>query len=368
MVFDAGGRMTELRELLQHVVDVRASDLHVKAGAVPHIRVDGHLTPTTFAALEPAQIEAISAEIMPAGRVDEFATSGEADFAYSVSGVGRFRVNVYRQRGSVGLVFRRVLPGIPSWEELGLPPSVERIAAETRGLVIVAGPTGSGKTTTVNAIIDRINDTRPAHILTIEDPIEYLHTDKQAIVSQREIGTDTASFAEAMRRAVRQGPDVIFVGELSDLATITAALAAAETGHLVLSTMGTTTASETVARLIDFYPVPAQRQARITLAATLRSVIAQRLLERADGKGRIAAVEVLMNTPKLYDCIADADRQPAMDRVIAEGEYYGMQTFDQALLNLLTEGMVSFRDGLAVATQPEDLRIALQQAGLGVPY
>ena len=305
---------------------------------------------------------------MPPARAEEFARSGEADFAHSVAGLGRFRVNVYRQRGSVGMVIRRVIPGIPSWEELGLPPTIERLADERRGLVVVAGPTASGKTTTVNAIIDRINETRAAHILTIEDPIEYLHTDKQAIVSQREVGTDTASFAEAMRRAVRQGPDVIFVGELVDLDTYAAALAAAETGHLVLSTMGTTTAAETVARLIDFYPPVQQRQARHALAGVLRAVIAQRLLERADGKGRIAAVEVLVNTPKMYDCIADPERQSALERVIAEGEYYGMQTFDQALLHLLTEGMVSFRDGLAVASQPEDLRIAMAQAGLGVPH
>ncbi len=357
-----------MQELLQHLMEVRGSDLHVKAGAAPHVRVDGRLHATPFAAVEPDRIAEMANEIMPAARAEEFAKSGEADFAYSVFGLGRFRVNVYRQRGSVGLVVRRVVPGIPSWDELGLPLSVERIADEQRGLIIVAGPTGSGKTTTVNAIIDRINGTRAVHILTIEDPIEYLHTDKCAIISQREIGTDTASFREAMRRALRQGPDVVYIGELSDVETLGAALSAAETGHLVLSTMGTTTAAETVARLVDFFPPIQQKQARHALAGSLRAVIAQRLLERADGKGRIAAVEVLVNTAKMYECIADPDRQSALDRVIAEGDYYGMQTFDQALLHLLTEGMVSFREGLAVATQPEDLRIALQQAGLAVPH
>ncbi|HEY7073617.1 MAG TPA: PilT/PilU family type 4a pilus ATPase, partial [Acidimicrobiales bacterium] len=354
--------MADLQELLQHLVDVRGSDLHLKAGATPHVRVDGHLEATPYQPMEAPEVEAMAHELMPKPRAEEFAETGEADFAHSVPGVGRFRVNVYRQRGSVGLVIRRVIPGIPTWDQLGLPPMVERLATETRGLVVVTGPTASGKTTTVNAIVDQINQARPVHIVTIEDPIEFLHSDKQAIISQREVGTDTASYAEAMRRVARQGPDVLFVGEMVDVDTLAAALAVAETGHLVLTTMRTTTVAETVARLVDFFPPVYQHQARLSLAACLRAVIAQRLLERADGRGRIAAVEVLVNTPKVFECIADPDRQVALERLIAEGEYHGMQTFDQALLALFKEGLVSFRDALAVATQPEDLRFAMQQA------
>jgi twitching motility protein PilT len=235
-------------------------------------------------------------------------------------------------------------------------------------LVVVTGPTGSGKTTTVNAIIDRINETRPAHVVTIEDPIEFLHPDKQAIVSQREVGTDTVSFAEAMHRVLRQGPDVVFVGELRDVETVAAALTAAETGLFVLTTMRTTSAAETITRMIDFFAPFQQKQARHSLAAALRMVIAQRLLERADGKGRTPAVEVLVNTPKAYECIVDADRQPALERVIAEGEYHGMQTLDQSLLHLYKDGLVSYRDALSVAREPENLRIALQQSGMPVSY
>jgi twitching motility protein PilT len=277
-------------------------------------------------------------------------------------------VHLYRQRGSLAIVFRRVIPGIPSWERLGLPPVVEKLAGEPHGLILVTGPAGSGKTTTVNALIDHINEHRAAHIITIEDPVEYLHTDKQSIISQREIGTDTHDPAAALRRALRQGPDVLAISELSDLETVQAALAAASTGHLVIATLPTQSATETITRLLDFYPPYQHKQVRHLLASSLRAVISQRLLERADGKGRTAAVEVLVNTPKVYDCILDADRQAALERILAEGEYHGMQTFDQALFALFKDGMVSLRDALSVASQPEDLRIALQQAGLAPAY
>jgi twitching motility protein PilT len=358
----------DLHELLHYLMEMRGSDLHVKAGSPPYVRIDGHLRPAPFDAVEPEQSQQIALEIMPPRRAEEFASTGEADFAHSVPGLGRFRVNVYRQRGSVGLVFRRVMSGIPPWDQLGLPPVVERVSIEPRGLVVVTGPAGSGKTTTVNAILDRINETRPAHIVTVEDPIEYLHNDKQAIISQREVGTDTVSFAEATRRASRQGPDVIFVGEVRDAETLSSALAAAETGQLVLTTMSTPTAAETVAALVDFYPPYQQKQARHSLAQVLKMVVAQRLLERADGKGRTPAIEILINTSKVYDCIADAERQPALERIIAEGEYHGMQTFDQSLLHLYKDGLISFRDAISVASEPEDLRIALQSTGLPAAY
>ena len=360
--------MAELQELLQYLMEMRGSDLYVKVGAPPHVRVDGRLQPAPFAPVEVAQTEALAETIVPKHRAAELEERGDLDYALSVSGLGRFRVHLYRQRGSLAIVFRRVVPGIPSWERLGLPPVVEKLAGEQSGLVLVTGPAGSGKTTTVNALIDHINEHRAAHIITIEDPVEYLHTDKQSIISQREVGTDTREPAEAVRRVLRQGPDVLFVSELNDLETIEAVLAASSTGHLVLATMPTQNAAETITRIVDFFPPHMHRQARHLLASALRAVISQRLLERADGKGRTAAVEILINTPKVYDCIIDVDRQVALDRIVAEGEYHGMQTFDQALFTLFKDGLVSLRDALSVATQPEDLRIALQQAGLASAY
>jgi twitching motility protein PilT len=360
--------VAELQELLQYLMEMRGSDLYVKAGAPPHVRIDGHLHVAPFAPVDVGQTRLLAEAVVPAHRANVLEQCGEVDFAFSVSGVGRFRVHVYRQRGSIALVFRRVVQGIPSWEQLGLPSIVERITNEGRGLVLVTGPAGCGKTTTMNALIDHINENRPAHIVTIEDPVEYLHADKQSIISQREVGTDTFDIAEAVRRALRQGPDVLVVSDVKDLPTLEAVLAAAATGHLVLATLPTASATETIARLVEFYPPHQHKQARHLIAVALRAVISQRLLERADGKGRTAAVELLVNTPKVYDCIVDQDREAALERIIAEGEYHGMQTFDQALFGLFKDGIVSLRDALAVASQPEDLRIALQQAGLSPAY
>ncbi|HEY2812930.1 MAG TPA: PilT/PilU family type 4a pilus ATPase [Acidimicrobiales bacterium] len=363
-----GQRMAELQELLQYLMEMRGSDLYVKAGAPPHVRIDGRLHVAPFAPVDLAQTRLLAEEVVPAHRAEDLEHRGEVDFALSVSGVGRFRVHVYRQRGSLALVFRRVMPGIPSWEQLGLPPAIERVVADGRGLVLVTGPAGCGKTTTMNALVDHINESRAAHIVTIEDPVEYLHVDKQSIISQREVGTDTLDFGEAVRRALRQGPDVLVISDVNDLATLEAMLAAASTGHLVLATLPTSGAAETISWLIDFYPPHLHKQARHLLATALRAVVSQRLLERADGKGRTAAVELLVSTPKVYDCILDPDREAALERIIAEGEYHGMQTFDQALFQLFKDGLVSLRDALSVASQPEDLRIALQQAGLSPTY
>jgi len=360
--------VAELQELLQYLMEMRGSDLYVKVGAAPHIRIDGRLHAAPFPPVDVEQAQLLATQVVPSHRADDLERRGEVDFAVGVSGVGRFRVHVYRQRGSLAFVFRRVMPGIPTWEQLGLPSIVERLTAETRGLVLVTGPAGSGKTTTVNALVDHINEHRAAHIVTIEDPVEYLHTDKQSIISQREVGTDTHDVGEAVRRALRQGPDVLVVSDIADLPTLEAVLSAAATGHLVLATLPTTSAAETVTWLVDFYAPHQQKQARHLLASALRAIVSQRLLERADGKGRTAAVEVLVNTPKVYDCIVDPDRHAALERIIAEGEYHGMQTFDQALFSLFKDGLVSLRDALAVASQPEDLRIALQQAGLAPAY
>ena len=358
-----------LDELLQYLVDQRASDLHLKHGSAPHVRVDGHLQPAPFEALGPADLERMAYAILPPNSADEFARTHEADFALSIPGLGRFRVNAYSQRGTVGMVFRRVLPGIPSFEALGLPPTVQRLAEEPRGLVLVTGPTGSGKTTTIASMIDHINETRAVNVVTIEDPIEVLHIDKKAIISQREIGSDTQGFAQAMRRVLRQDPDVIFIGEMRDPETVWAALSAAETGHFVVSTLHTANTIETVNRIVDFFPPHQHKQIRLSLATSLRGVCSQRLLERADGKGRIPAVEVLVNTGRVFDRLVDPDvpGDSIMD-IIEEGEYYGMQTFDQSLFGLYRDGLVSLRDAMAVASNPHDFRIALQTAGLSAAY
>jgi twitching motility protein PilT len=356
----------DLNELLRHTVEQRGSDLHIKVGSQPHVRIDGHLMPMPFDRIGPADAERMAFQIMPKDRADEFVDSSEADFALSLPGLGRFRVNVFRQRGSVGLVFRRVLPGIPSFETLGLPSVVRRLAEEHRGLVLVTGPTGSGKTTTIAAMIDHINDTKAVNVVTIEDPIEVLHVDKRSIINQREIGTDTRDYSMAMKRVLRQDPDVIFIGEMRDPETVWAALAAAETGHLVMSTLHTTNAVETVNRIVDFFPPHQQKQVRLTLASSLKGVISQRLLERADGKGRVPSVEVLVMTGRIFDRIVDpnAGTGESIEEIIADGEYYGMQTFDQSVFNLFKNGMVDLRSAMAAASNPHDFRIALQQAGL----
>jgi twitching motility protein PilT len=355
----------DLNELLRFLVEQRGSDLHLKVGSPPHVRIDGHLQAAPFDIVGAQDTERMAFATMPKDRADEFMASSEADFAHSLAGLGRFRVNAFRQRGSVGLVFRRVLPGTPSFESLGLPPVVARLAEEPRGLILVTGPTGSGKTTTIASMIEHINETRACNVVTIEDPIEFLFQDKKALINQREIGSDTEDYAEAMRRVLRQDPDVIFVGEMRDPETVWAALSAAETGHLVLSTLHTTNATETVNRIVDFFPPFQHKQIRYTLASALRGVVSQRLLERADGKGRVPATEVLVMTGRVQDRVLDPELgDESIEEIIADGEYYGMQTFDQSLFNLYKNGLVSLRDAMAVASHPHDFRLALQAAGL----
>jgi twitching motility protein PilT len=303
-------------------------------------------------------------ELMTDDLATAFKEGGEVDFAYSEQGLGRFRVNIYRQRGSVGLACRRVLPGSPSFETLGLPPVVKTLAEEHRGLLLVTGPTSSGKTTTTGAVINHINATRQCHILTIEDPIEILHPDRKAIVNQREIGLDTSDFAIALRAAMRQDPDVIFVGEIRDAETVKAALQAAETGHFVVSTLHTTDVSETVNRIIDFFPPHQQKQIRVSLAASLKGIMSQRLIPRKDGRGRIPAVEVLVMNGRIHDLILDPERTHEIHDIVAESGFYGMQTFDQALLSLYRSGLVMLEDAMNAATNSHDFQIALQAEGL----
>jgi twitching motility protein PilT len=352
--------MLDLDQLLRHACERGASDVHIKVGSPPFVRIDGHLERTEVASVSPVETERIAFAIMPKQRAEEFIVSSEADFAYSVSGLGRFRVNVMRQRGSVGLVFRRVQSNIPSFEDLGLPPVTRKLSENQRGLVLVTGPTGSGKTTTLGAMIDYINETQYKHIVTIEDPIEILHSDKCSIVNQREVGTDTADFHAALKRVLRQDPDVILVGEMRDTETVKTALTAAETGHLVFSTLHTISATDSINRIIDFFPPHEQRQVRMSLAASLRGIVSQRLVERRGG-GRLPAVEILVATGRVFDKIVNPDETHEIETIIAEGEYYGMQTFDQSLLGLYRNGLVELREVMTASTSPHDLRLMIEQ-------
>jgi len=353
-----------LQSLLAHLAEQGASDLHLKPGAPPRLRVDGQLQPGAGEPLTAPEVEALARAALDDVRWAELGRSGQTSSGLSVPGLGRFRVAVHRQRGSLAMAVRRVPPEIPDLARLGLPPQVERLADEQRGLLLVSGPPGSGKTTTVAAVLDRINRSRACHILTVEDPIEVLHPDQQAMVTQREVGLDAASYAQAVRGGMRADADVLFVGELLDADTARAALTAAEVGHLVITTMRAAGAVDTVARLLELFPPAEQPAARQALVSVLRGVVSQRLLERADGNGRIAAAEILVGTTKVLDCIAQGGPLEDLERVLQDGQYHGMQTLDQGLYDLVVDGRVSVRDALAASPHPEDLRIALGQAGL----
>jgi twitching motility protein PilT len=358
----------DLSQLLHHLAERRGSDLIVKVGSAPHIRIDGQLQPTTLEPIGPTEVETILAELLSVQKAEELLELGEVDVAHSVAGVGRFRINVFRQRGSLSLAVRRVVPGAPAITDLNLPTIVEKLAMEDSGLIVVAGPAASGKTTTVAALLDHVNATRARHIVTIEDPIEVLLADKQSLISQREIGTDAVSSAEALRHVGRQNADVIFVAEPSDPDTVEAIVGQALSGRLVVVTMAALSAAETISRLVDFYPPHLQRQARYSISQVLRGVIAQRLLDRVDGRGRVPAVEALVGTQKMSEAIAAGADEQTLEALMREGEYHGMQTFDQALLSLYQDTIISVRDAVASAARPEDLRIAMQQSGMAAAY
>jgi twitching motility protein PilT len=352
-----------LQAWLRYLTSVGGSDLHVKAGAPPRVRVEGVLQPMDGPQLTAEQTEVVATAVIPSFRTKRFEDHGEVDFAYAVEGLGRFRAHVFRQRGSCTLVFRRLTVGGQPFAEIGLPPVVKALSEEPRGLVLVTGPTGSGKTTTLAAMIEHINRTKPVHIVTIEDPIEIIHPDRMASVAQREVGQDTDSFLAAIRAALRADPDVILIGEMRDSETVQAGLRAAETGHLVLSTLHTLDATETVNRVVDFFPSTEQNQVRITLAAALRGIVSQRLIVAGSG-GRIPAVEILVNTGRVAERIIDRDLTAEIPEVIRDGGYYGMQTFDQSLLSLVKAGTVSVEEAMRAASQPHDFQLMLQQVGL----
>jgi twitching motility protein PilT len=356
----------EFNSWLEELVSSNGSDLHVKVGSPPMVRLTHGLVRLDRDPLSPIETQAIADGVIPEDRKALFKERGEVDFAYSVANVGRFRANVFRQRGSVSMVLRKLRFGGPSFDEIGLPDVVRTLADEHRGLILVTGPTGSGKTTTLAAMIGYLNATKPVHIVTVEDPIEVLHKDEVASINQREIGQDTNDFLSALRAALRQDPDVILIGEMRDTETVRAALQAAETGHLVMSTLHTQDATETVNRVIDFFPPHQQKQIRLSLAGTLRGIICQRLVPSVDG-GRIPALEILVNTGRVAERIADDEKTSEIEEVVAEGGYYGMMTFDQALLHLIQEGRVSVEDAMQAVSSVHDFELALQQAGIPLP-
>jgi twitching motility protein PilT len=349
----------ELNEILKVAIKGGASDIHVKSGLPPMFRVDGALVPLKNAErLLPEEITNMATAIMNPVQKERFEKHHESDLAYGVPGLGRFRVNVFRQRGTTGIVFRVIPFGVKTIEQLHLPKVVESIAMEQRGLILVTGTTGSGKSTTLAATIDHINSNRTCHIVTIEDPIEFLIRDRRSIVNQREIGVDTDSFANALRASLRQDPDVILVGEMRDFETIETAITAAETGHLVMSTLHTLDATETINRIISVFPPYQQKQVRLQLGSILRAVISQRLVPRADGKGRVPALEVLVSTARVRECIADKDRTKELHDAIAKGfTTYGMQTFDQSLMHLVKSNLVTYEEALKHVSNADDFAL-----------
>jgi twitching motility protein PilT len=353
-----------VNDLLKIAVERGASDLHLKVGSYPMLRLRGGLTAATEDhRLDHEEMMAFAAAVLPTGMREKFKDNHEVDLAYSVAGLGRFRCNTFQQRGTIGMIFRVIPMRVQTIDQLLLPEVLKKIAAEERGLVLVTGTTGSGKSTTLAAMLDEINATRTAHIMTVEDPIEYLHRDKMSIISQREIGVDTTSFSQALRSALRQDPDVILVGEMRDFETIETALLAAETGHLVFSTLHTVDATETINRIVGVFPPHHQQQIRIQLAGVLKAVVSQRLIPRADGASRAPAVEVMITTSYIKEAILDKDKTKLIPGAIAQGtSQYGMQTFDQSIYRLYEKGIINPDEALRWASNVDEFK--LRMAGI----
>jgi twitching motility protein PilT len=352
---------SRIDDLLRMAMSFGASDLHLRAGSYPVIRVNGELRPLSgVERLNQEETLEMAFSMMSNRQKQHFKEAYEVDIGYGVSGLGRFRVNIFQQRNSIGIVARVISDHIRNFAELGLPPILNKIADEQRGLILVTGTTGSGKSTTLAAMIDHINQSRNSHVVTVEDPIEFLHKDKKSFITQREVDVDTRSFAEALRGSLRQDPDVILVGEMRDLETIETALVAAETGHLVFSTLHTLDASETLTRIISAFPPYQQKSIRIQLAGLLKAVVSQRLMKSAKGNSRVPAVEVLISTPLIRDYILHEDKTNQIRDAIAAGtSQYGMQTFDQSLFYLYQSGLISLEEALRGSTNPDEFRLRL---------
>ena len=353
-----------LRDILHTAVAHGASDVHIRTGAQPIIRVSGDLWPLDIPELTPAEAEELVLSAMSEERErEEFLTQHECDFALTADGIGRFRVNAYRTRGGAAMVLRHVKEDIPSFDDLGLPRVAHDLALMPSGLILVCGPTGSGKTTTLAAMIDAINEERRCHILTIEDPIEFLHRNKLATISQRELHTDTMEFGRALRSGMRQDPDVILVGEIRDAETMRTALQAAETGHLVMASLHARTVVDAVNRVIDIFPVDEQRQARASIAESIQGILCQHLVQSANGQGRTMVLEIAVATPRIREAVADADKTGTLQDIVADGQFYGMRTFEQDAVRLVMSGAITVEEAEKVVTRSADLHVALRRAG-----
>lgn len=350
-----------LKQMLTEMLARKASDLHLRVGIRPHLRVDGTLLPIDAPVVSPEEMETILNQILSEKQKERFLRRQELDLALSVAKMGRFRINIYRQRGTVAMALRAVNTLVPSFEELNLPEVIGKLADLRRGLVIITGTTGSGKSTTLASVIEHINATRSDNILTVEDPIEYVYRDNKSILSQREVGGDTESFSAALRHAFRQDPDTILIGEIRDLETMSIALTAADTGHYVLTTLHTMNAIETISRVISFFPPHQHQQVRLILAGTLQAVISQRLLPRSDGPGRVPAVEVLVNTAAVRECVIDPTKSSGiMDLIEGGGVQYGMQSFDQSIMKLYRQGLIDYEVAMANTTNPDDFDLRVK--------
>jgi twitching motility protein PilT len=351
----------ELNEILAIAFKAKGSDIHIKTGLPPIVRIDGRLHPIPNAQrLSPDFVADTANSMMNDRQRRMFEENFEVDLAYAVPGLGRFRVSVYRQRGTVAMVFRSIAFVIPTLEGLNLPPVIRKICQEERGLILVTGTTGSGKSSTLAAMIDAINQARTCNIITIEDPVEFLHRDNKSIISQREVGTDTPTFTAALKGALRQDPDVILVGEMRDYETIETAMTAAETGHLVMSTLHTMDAAETINRIIGVFPPYHQRQVRIQLASIIKAVISQRLVPKSDGKGRVPAVEVMLASARVRECIDDKDKTKQLNDAISQGYVsYGMQSFDQSLMKLYSSKLITYDEALRQSSNPDDFALKI---------
>jgi twitching motility protein PilT len=357
----ATGPNFDYKSVLQHMIQSNASDLHLKVGRPPTLRIDGHMMSMELPALKQEDLRSLAEQIMAPKNIKEFSEQKESDFALAVPGIGRFRVNAYQQRGTIAYALRTVPFQAKTIAELNLPDVCERIALMPRGLVLVTGITGSGKSTALASMLHYINQNRHANIITIEDPIEFLHRDIKSSINQREVGTDTNSFGQALRRVLRQDPDILLVGEIRDLDTLDTALKAAETGHLVFSTLHTTDATQTINRVLSFYPPHQQTEVRYMLSTALRAIISLRLVRRADKKGRVPAAEILMNTEAVRDQIRDLSKALNIPDLIKEGGVaYGMQSFDQSLMNWYHKGVISYDDALFAATNPAEFALRAQ--------